>query len=255
MFEKQVQSGVAHVGLALREPEEFVARWDAGEAQYAKWVWMSLIGTAILGTTTYGMTMGILGGVGDILRSAAICTLAAGMAWGISLPTLYILNSFTGSQLKASTTVLAAIVTTSWGGLAMLASTTDQLVLHRRRSSSLVRPFHQSRSVRRRWYRHGRYLWSGYGASSRHEVACRYGGWFSSVASELNCFISSVSSSSAGSRRQKINVEMPGPIAGCACSPRLATSVSGSQEPDNTFPKRQKRIDRMTGEKNGHKFE
>src|ERR1044072_4939452 len=41
---------------------------------------------------------------------------------GQALPALYILNSFTGSRLRASTTFLAALVTTSWGGLAMIAS-------------------------------------------------------------------------------------------------------------------------------------
>jgi hypothetical protein len=38
------------------------------------------------------------------------------------VPALYILNSRTGSRLRASTTFLAALVTTSWGGLAMLAA-------------------------------------------------------------------------------------------------------------------------------------
>lgn len=42
--------------------------------------------------------------------------------WGIPLPALYILNSLNGSRLRASSTLLAAMVTTSWGGLAMVAS-------------------------------------------------------------------------------------------------------------------------------------
>ena len=50
------------------------------------------------------------------------CTAAAGLAWGIALPSLYILNSLSGSRLRQSTTFLAALVTTSWGGLAMIAS-------------------------------------------------------------------------------------------------------------------------------------
>ena len=49
-------------------------------------------------------------------------TIGAGLAWAIPLPALYILNSFSGSRLKPSTTLLAALVTTSWGGLALLAS-------------------------------------------------------------------------------------------------------------------------------------
>ena len=38
------------------------------------------------------------------------------------MPALYILNSLSGSKLAVSTTLLAALVTVSWGGLAMLAS-------------------------------------------------------------------------------------------------------------------------------------
>ncbi|MEX2287052.1 MAG: hypothetical protein WD648_08185, partial [Planctomycetaceae bacterium] len=45
-----------------------------------------------------------------------------GLAWSISLPTLYVLHSLSGSRLSASSTVLAALVTVSWGGLAMIAS-------------------------------------------------------------------------------------------------------------------------------------
>ena len=78
--------------------------------------------TAIVGTTTYGMTMGILGGAPRVLMAGLSCTLAAGLAWGISLPALYIINSIFGSRLSISSTVLAALVTTSWGGLAMMAS-------------------------------------------------------------------------------------------------------------------------------------
>jgi hypothetical protein len=113
---------LAHVGLALREPEEFALNYQRGQAQYAWYVWAALMGTAILGTTTYGMTMGILGGSERIFFSAAACTLAAGLAWGVPLPALYILNSLSGSKLSPSATLLAALVTTSWGGLAMVAS-------------------------------------------------------------------------------------------------------------------------------------
>jgi hypothetical protein len=49
------------------------------------------------------------------------CTAAAGIAWSLPLPALYILNSLSGSRLRVSTTFLAALVTTSWGGLAMIA--------------------------------------------------------------------------------------------------------------------------------------
>ncbi len=117
-----MRAGIEHVGQALRDPELFAERWNAGEANYRWWVWAALTLTAILGTSTYGMTMGLLGGTEDVLQKGFRLTLAAGVAWAIPLPALYILNSLSGSRLKASSTLLAALVTVSWGGLAMMAS-------------------------------------------------------------------------------------------------------------------------------------
>ncbi|CAN5765166.1 hypothetical protein BH23PLA1_BH23PLA1_06870 [soil metagenome] len=122
MFRLQLQTGIGHVAQALREPEAFATRWRDGEARYSWWVFAALILTAMLGTSTYGMTMGLLGGPRAIALSALGCTAAAGLAWGIALPALYVLNSLSGSRLSAGTTFLAALVTTSWGGLAMIAS-------------------------------------------------------------------------------------------------------------------------------------
>lgn len=122
MFRQHLRAGVHHVGLALRDPEEFAVAWNDGRIIYAWPVWAALLATAILGTTTYGMTMGLLGGAGDIAYKGFICTLSAGLAWAIPLPALYILNSLSGSRLPASSTLLAALVTVSWGGLAMIAS-------------------------------------------------------------------------------------------------------------------------------------
>lgn len=118
----ELRASLTHIHRALQEPEEFVTRWQTGEQRYPWWVWIALVLTAVVGTTTYGMTMGILGGVERILFAGLSCTLAAGLAWGIPLPALYILNSMSGSRLSIGSTVLAALVTTSWGGLAMLAS-------------------------------------------------------------------------------------------------------------------------------------
>jgi hypothetical protein len=118
----EIRAGIRHVGVALRDPERFAERWNNGEANYRWWVWAALALTAILGTTTYGMTMGLLGTVDDVLTKSAKLTFAAGLAWAIPLPALYILNSLSGSRLKASSTLLAALVTVSWGGLAMMAS-------------------------------------------------------------------------------------------------------------------------------------
>ncbi len=122
MFRNHLRTGLAHVGLALGDPEEFAVAWNDGRTGYRWPVWAGLLATAIAGTTTYGMTMGLLGGAGDIAYKGFICTLSAGLAWAIPLPALYILNSLSGSRLPASSTLLAALVTVSWGGLAMIAS-------------------------------------------------------------------------------------------------------------------------------------
>lgn len=96
--------------------------WHRHGSPYHWSVFAALAGTAILGTTTYGVIMGILGSSQDMLRYGFYCTLSAGIGWSLPLPALYVLNSLSGSRLRASTTFLAALVTTSWGGLAMIAA-------------------------------------------------------------------------------------------------------------------------------------
>src|SRR5438105_3120642 len=122
MLRQRLRDSVSHIGQALREPEGFALRWHQEGSPYAWWVFAALAATAILGTTTYGMTMGLLGGAGRMLYCGLACTTAAGISWALLLPALYILNSLTGSRLRASTTFLATLVTTSWGGLALIAS-------------------------------------------------------------------------------------------------------------------------------------
>jgi hypothetical protein len=122
MSSDTLRLSLRQIGVALRDPEEFAARWHRGEANYRLAIWIALAVTAAVGTACYGMTMGLGQGASAVVQKAALLTLAAGLAWAIPLPALYILNSMLGSQLKLTTTLLAALVTTSWGGLAMLAS-------------------------------------------------------------------------------------------------------------------------------------
>ncbi|MBV9122083.1 MAG: hypothetical protein JO112_01825 [Planctomycetes bacterium] len=122
MFRDRLRASLAHIGQALREPEAFALRWHRDGRPYSWWVFAALALTAIAGTTTYGLSMGVLGGPGRMVHCALLYTAAAGAAWSLPLPALYILNSLSGSRLRASTTFLAALVTTSWGGLAMIAS-------------------------------------------------------------------------------------------------------------------------------------
>src|SRR5690349_10080413 len=74
MFRDDLRLGIHHVGLALRDPEAFAAAWNEGRNDYQWPVWLSLLATAIVGTTTYGMTMGLLGGAGDIFYKSFACT-------------------------------------------------------------------------------------------------------------------------------------------------------------------------------------
>jgi hypothetical protein len=122
MSREALRASVAAVGRALREPEEFALAWHRQSAAYRLPVWLTLSATAVAGTLVYGLTMGIHAGPRTMLSRSLLFTVAAGLAWGIPLPALYVLNSLTGSRLRLSTTLLAALVTVSWGGLALLAS-------------------------------------------------------------------------------------------------------------------------------------
>jgi hypothetical protein len=121
MLQARVRTGLMEIGQALREPESFTLRWHY-RSPYHWTVFLALAMTAITGTTFYGMIMGLPGGAREMMLDRLRCTLAAGIAWTLPLPALYIWNSRTGSRLRASTTLLAAQVTTSWGGLAMIAA-------------------------------------------------------------------------------------------------------------------------------------
>lgn len=122
MSRESLRASVAAIGVALREPEEFALAWHRQGNSYRLLVWLALATTAVAGTLLYGLTMGIHAGPQTMLSRSLLLTIAAGLAWGIPLPALYILNSLGGSRLRPSTTLLAALVTTSWGGLALIAS-------------------------------------------------------------------------------------------------------------------------------------
>jgi hypothetical protein len=122
MFHTRLRASFEHIGAALREPEAFAVHWHRQGTPYHWSVFAALSLTAIAGTTFYGMIMGLLGGTHMMLTDGLRCTAAAGIGWSLPLPALYILNSLSGSRLRASTTFLAALVTTSWGGLAMIAA-------------------------------------------------------------------------------------------------------------------------------------
>ncbi len=122
MIRDRLRQNLSFIHEALRQPEDFALRWHLQGRPYSWSVFAALALAAIAGTTTYGLILGLTGGLPEMFRCGGAFTLAAGIAWSLPLPALYILNSLTGSRLRASTTFLAALVTTSWGGLALLAS-------------------------------------------------------------------------------------------------------------------------------------
>ena len=121
-FRRDLRDGVTRVGVALRDPEAFALRLRREPSAYGWTVWAALAVTASLGTMLYGVTMGLRFGAAEMFERGALLTVAAGLAWVFTLPTLYVLNSLSGSRLTAAQTLLAVLVTVSWGGLAMLAS-------------------------------------------------------------------------------------------------------------------------------------
>ena len=122
MLRQRLRDGLRQVHTALRQPEVFALDWHRGQSPASAWTCAALLATAVLGTAAYGMTMGLGGGAPRVLRSGLGLVVAAGLAWGIPLPGLYVLNSLSGSRLSAATTLLSALVTVSWGALAMVAS-------------------------------------------------------------------------------------------------------------------------------------
>ncbi|MBJ6762020.1 hypothetical protein JGU66_14695 [Myxococcaceae bacterium JPH2] len=122
----QLNASLSEIGVALRRPEAFTLRWRdraraAAEAPPVL-VFPVLVATAIVGVALYGMVMRLHEGWGGMLLGAVKAPVAAGLAWTVALPALYILNSALGSRLDASTTLLAALATVSFGSLALLAS-------------------------------------------------------------------------------------------------------------------------------------
>ena len=120
----EVRGGIHDIGIALRRPEEFAVHWQRRRSEPAPHpiVFPILVANAVVGLAAYGLTVGLNAGLGAMLLQAAVLPIACGLAWLVALPALYILNSALGSRLDASTTTLAALVTVSFGALAMLAS-------------------------------------------------------------------------------------------------------------------------------------
>jgi hypothetical protein len=117
-------SGLALIGEAIRAPEQLVLRWRdrARDAPAQHTVFVVLGVSTLLSLLAYGFTMGVPTGLHSIFTHSLYIPLIAVVAWGICLPSLYILTASSGSQLDRSTTFLAALVAMHFGSVARLAS-------------------------------------------------------------------------------------------------------------------------------------
>lgn len=117
---------IKEVGLSIRHPELLAKRWsDRGiapdQAPHVK-VFGVLLAAAILGVAIYGLVMQMHHGPARMMQSALLLPMAAGGAWSIALPSLYIIKRLFGSELDHTTLLLVALITVSFGSMAMLAS-------------------------------------------------------------------------------------------------------------------------------------
>lgn len=118
-----LNESISEVGAAVRRPEQLARRWQQrAEDAPSPLVFAVLLVNAVLGTAVYGLTMQMHRGPEDMLEGAFFTPLAAGLAWCIAFPALYIFKRLLGSRLDFSSTALAATITVSFGASAMLAS-------------------------------------------------------------------------------------------------------------------------------------
>lgn len=119
-------SNVKEVGQSIRRPEALAKRWnnrvELPEHAPDLKVFGVLLATAVVGVALYGMIMHIHHGPGEMVQNALLLPMAAGGAWSIALPSLYIIKRLFGSELDYTTLLLVALITVSFGSMAMLAS-------------------------------------------------------------------------------------------------------------------------------------
>lgn len=115
------RAALKSIGQVVRRPEELALAWRDGAVTGRALIILVMLGTAAFGLAVYGGLMRMHDGPASMLAGALRAPIAAGLAWTIALPALYIVGSSLGSKLSASTTLLAASITVAFGSLAMLA--------------------------------------------------------------------------------------------------------------------------------------
>lgn len=117
----EVNTALRSVGQVVRRPEALALAWRDGAVTGRALIILVMLGTAAFGLAVYGGLMRMHDGPASMLSGALRAPFAAGLAWTIALPALYIVGGAFGSKLSASTTLLAASITVAFGALAMLA--------------------------------------------------------------------------------------------------------------------------------------
>ncbi|QDG52413.1 hypothetical protein FIV42_17190 [Persicimonas caeni] len=119
----QLKSALVEVGTAVRRPEQLAKRWQeqTDDAPPAA-VFGVLLLNAVVGVAAYGLTMQMHRGPEGMVSGAFYTPLAAGLAWCIAFPALYIIRRILGSKINFTSTALAASITVSFGASALLAS-------------------------------------------------------------------------------------------------------------------------------------
>lgn len=104
------------ISRSVRDPAGLVDEIDNA------WLVPALLLVATFGVGVYGTIMRLHLGPLGMLEGLARAPLAAGLAWIVALPSLYIVGGVVGLRLDVKRTLLAASIATCFAGLAMLAS-------------------------------------------------------------------------------------------------------------------------------------
>lgn len=129
-----IDGGFRALGWAVRHPEDLAVRWRdrvLGAARSPPGIFAALFALAAGGIAAHAVALGLHLAPQAMLISAAHAVLALALPWLATIPALYILNTWLGSNLDRSTTVLAALLPLGLGAgvLFTLAPVTAFLTL------------------------------------------------------------------------------------------------------------------------------
>lgn len=118
-----LRRAVAEVGEAVRRPRDLARRWHRRDSDSSFLVVLAvLLANAAFGLGAYGLTMRMHLGAGGMLEGLLLTPLAAALAWGLTLPALFVGERLLGRTIQFRTAVLTAAIAFSFGSSALLAS-------------------------------------------------------------------------------------------------------------------------------------